>query len=226
MPGKNSIKTYVDGGYYHIFNRGVEKRLIFQDTSDYGVFLSYLKDYLMPKDERSLIGKLSSPLLSSKERDKIIKIIRLNNFSQDITLLAYCLMPNHFHLFIMQKSSPTIDKFMKSLCTRYAIYFNRKYKRVGPLFQGSYKAVLTTNESQYLHLSRYIHKHAILLQKNPSQTEQPSSYPEYIGVRNTEWVHPEEILAFFSKTVSSMSYANFVNEYNPIDKVGDITLES
>src|SRR3989338_9403043 len=138
MPAKNSIKVYAENSYYHIYNRGVEKRSIFQDAQDYGVFLSYLKDYLTPKNEGELQNKLSAPNTSYKEKDKILKLLRLNNFYGEITLLAYCLMTNHFHFFVKQKSALSIDKFMQSLCTRYTMYFNRKYRRVGSLFQAVY----------------------------------------------------------------------------------------
>jgi putative transposase len=204
MPLKNSIKTYVENGYYHIYNRGVEKRPIFLDKKDYAVFLSYLKEYLLPKDEKGLNQKRSDPTISSREKDKILKLLRMNNFNQEISLLAYCLMPNHFHFFIKQNSTGMIDKFMNSLGTRYTMYFNRKYKRVGPLYQDVYKAVLITSEEQYLHLSRYIHKQALVLQN------QPCSYGEYIGTRNTIWVSSEEILTYFSKTNSMLSYKDFV----------------
>ena len=80
MAAKNSIKIYVEDGYYHIYNRGVEKRLIFLDQQDYGVFISYLKEYLSPKDEKSLRQKLSNPDTSYKEKDKTLKALRLNNF--------------------------------------------------------------------------------------------------------------------------------------------------
>ena len=92
MPAKNSTKTYVENGYYHIYNRGVEKRTIFLDQQDYGVFLSYLKEYLLPKDEKGLHEKLSNSNTSYQEKDKFIKLLRLNNFNQEITFIAYCLM--------------------------------------------------------------------------------------------------------------------------------------
>jgi putative transposase len=225
MPGKNAIKIYVEDGYYHIYNRGVEKRLIFQDKMDYSVFLAYLSDYLLPKDVSQLSQKLASVSISPEEKEKVLKLLRIKNFSQEITLLAYCLMPNHFHLFIKQKSAGSIDKFMRSLCTRYVTYFNRKNERVGALFQGVYKAVLVTNEGQYLHLSRYIHKQSLSLQGESLQGLSLSSYPEYIGTRNTLWVHPQEILSFFSKTNPSFSYERFVTEYNPLDADERVMIE-
>ena len=160
MPAKNSIKQYLENGYYHIYNRGVEKRTIFLDSQDYAVFLSYLKSYLLPKKEKKLMEKLSHPTISCRERDKILRELRLNNFYNDIHLLAYCLMPNHFHFLIKQAKAESIDRFMNSLCTRYTMYFNRKYKRVGSLYQDVYKAVLVSSEPQLLHLTRYIHNQA------------------------------------------------------------------
>ena len=206
MPAKNSIKNYVESGYYNIYNRGVEKRVIFLDEQDYGVFLSYLKEYLSPKDEQDLRERLSDASISSRDKDKILKSLRLNNFNEEIVLLAYCLMPNHFHFFVKQRSPGSIDKFMNSLGTRYTMYFNRKYSRVGSLYQGVYKAVFITTEAQFLHLSRYIHRQAI------AQQNQPCSYPEYLGLRKTPWVHHAEILSFFSKTIPSLSYQGFVED--------------
>ena len=227
MPAKNRRKQYLENGYYHLYNRGVEKRLIFLDEQDYSVFLSYLKEYLLPKNEQELYKKLSDETTSSKEKDKILKLLRLNNFSTEIKLIAYCLMPNHFHFFIKQKNPNSIDKFMNSLCTRYTMYFNKKYKRVGSLYQGVYKAVLVDNEQQFLHLSRYIHKQALASQGQAlrSYGEQPSSYPEYLGLRKTEWVHPEEILSYFSKVNPSLSYEEFVKQEDDFEILANLTLE-
>jgi len=227
MPAKNRIKTYVEDGYYHIYNRGVEKRKIFLDQQDYGVFLSYLKEYLTPKNEKELQERLSDPNTSYKEKDKILKALRLNNFYGEITLLAYCLMPNHFHFFIKQKSALSIDKFMQSLATRYTMYFNKKHKRVGFLYQDIYKAALVTNESQFIYLSKYIHKQALASQGRTLQgwDEQPNSYLNYIEKRKTDWVYPEEVLAYFSTTNSTLSYQAFIEETEELGPIEDIILE-
>lgn len=226
MPAKNRVKIYLENGYYHIYNRGVEKRKIFLDEQDYAVFLSYLKEYLLPKNEAELRERLSSPNTSYKERAKILKALRLNNFSDEITLLAYCLMPNHFHLFIKQKSAESIDRFMQSLGTRYTMFFNRKHKRVGFLYQDIYKAALVTNESQFIYLSKYIHKQA-LASKGPTLQGwgQPSSYGDYIGERKTQWVHPDEVLYYFSKDNPSMSYESFVREIEDDGPIDDLVLD-
>lgn len=225
MPSKNRTKQYIEDSYYHIYNRGVEKRLIFKDEQDYSIFLKYFKEYLLPKNEKDLMDQLSNPNTSYKEKDKAIKLLRLNNFNNEITLLAYCLMPNHFHLFVKQKSSQSINKFLQSLCTRYVMYFNRKYKRVGTLYQDIYKAVLINSEEQFVYLSKYIHKQALIHSPKKRNSlnlasqgstlriqKQPSSYPEYLGRRKTEWIHPEEILSYFSKTNPNLSYQSFTEE--------------
>lgn len=224
MPAKNSRKSYLENGYYHLYNRGVEKRQIFLDEQDYAVFLSYLKEYLLPKDEKKLREQLTNPDISYRERDKILKLLRLNNFADEISLLAYCLMPNHFHFFIKQKSANTIDIFMNSLGTRYTMYFNRKYDRVGSLYQGVYKAVLVSNESQFIYLTKYIHQQALASQGEALQG-QPSSYEEYLGKRRTEWIKPEEVLAYFSTTSPSLSYESFVKEETDFTIIGDLLFD-
>jgi len=228
MPSRNSIKQYVNNSYYHLYNRGVEKRLIFLDAQDYDVFLSYLKEYLTLKNEEELHERLSDPNTSYKEKDKILKLLRMNNFYEEITLLAYCIMPNHFHFFIKQKNALSIDKFMQSLCTRYTMYFNRKYKRVGSLFQAVYKAVLVENEEQFIYLSKYIHKQALASQGETLQgwgEKQPCSFTEYLGLRKTSWVIPLEVLNYFSKTTPALSYKSFVLEQDDYDILDNIKIE-
>ena len=220
MPARNSIKTYIENGYYHLYNRGVEKRITFLDEQDYKVFLSYLKDYLLPKDRKSLMDRLSDPAISPRERESVLKQLRLNNFANELSLIAYCLMPNHFHMLVKQKSANTIDRFMQSISTRDTMYFNHKYKRVGSLYQAVYKAVLVRSDEQLLQVTRYIHKQALKL------GNQPCSYSEYVGKRNTEWVKPQEILAYFSKTVPSLSYRAFVEEQNDYLVLKNLLLES
>lgn len=225
MPAKNRTKQYYEDAYYHIYNRGVEKRQIFQDEQDYGVFLSYLKDYLMPKDEERLFKIISNSSSSPSEKDQALRLLRLNNFDGEITLIAYCLMPNHFHFLIKQNSAGSIDKFFNSLGTRYTMYFNKKYKRVGSLYQGVYKAAVISTNEQLLHISRYIHQQALKLE-NKSAVAQPSSYPEYICQRKTEWVKPDEILNFFSSTNPNNLYATFVEQAEGFDLIQNIRLEN
>lgn len=223
MPAKNVLKQYLKNGYYHIYNRGVEKRIIFQDNQDYKVFLSYLKDYLEPKDEiglRKILEK--SPWV---EKDKIIKKLTMNNFSDKIDLLAYCLMPNHFHLLIKQKTRRAIEQFMKSLATRYVIYFNKRYKRVGGLFQDVYKAVLINTDEQLLHISRYIHTNPSSYKGCSLQRYPYSSLAGYLGEWEARWLKTKEILGFLSNIYKNFSYKNFILD-KEIEQKSFVLIES
>ena len=148
MPAKNVVKFYIPNSIYHIYNRGVEKRRIFLDEQDYKILLSYLKLYLSPKEESA--NEIINHDLKIDNKEKIIsELYKLNNFYNKIELISYVLMPNHFHLELKQKNKKEIESFMRSLITKYSKYFNKKYERVGPLFQGRYKAVLINN-TEYL----------------------------------------------------------------------------
>ena len=199
MPAKNRIKEYEENSFYHIYNRGVERRRIFIDQQDYSVFLSYLKFYLL------------TPVQNGP---KVPPSHKLKNYFGGITLLCYCLMPNHFHLLIHQRSEADMTEFMRSLLTRYSMYFNRKYQRVGSLFQGRYKAVKVTSEQQLVYLSHYIHRNP-----HPSGTDPEgwvgyhySSLPNYLGKIKQDWVVPDRILDLFSRIDRSGSYFSFVSD--------------
>lgn len=210
MPAKNSIKQFVANSYYHLYNRGVEKRIICIDEQDYAVLLSYLKTYLLPRDDQALRNIILSETRSYHEKSQASRLLNMNNFFSSVELVAFCLMSNHFHFLVKQKNENDIDRFMNSLFTRYSMYFNRRYKRVGPLFQGLYKAVLVTNDNQLLHLSRYIHRNP--LQKGSALRGYTfSSYPSYLGLQKTEWIHSESILSFFNKS-NKTSYESFVED--------------
>ncbi len=232
MPSRNIIKTYVSGGYYHIYNRGIEKRIIFEDEMDYKTFLKYLKEALSVssdlQNQKKMIKKIN---LQNLQGDTLQIYTRpVINFSNNIDLVAYCLMPNHFHLLIRQKEIIDMKRFMQSVVTRYSMYFNKKYDRIGKLFQGPYKAVLITDENYLLHLSRYIHL-------NPSEYTDNlenafSSYSEYLGKRKTPWIKPQVILSFFKQVSKDFkqginNYKDFVEKSKVGSKIilGDLTLE-
>lgn len=229
MPAKNSLKIYVEGGYYHVYNRGVAKMNIFLDEQDYRVFLDYLKTYLLPKDKEALMQKISDQTASPKEKDNALRLLGLNNFHQRIELLCYCLMPNHLHFLFKQSGVKDMEIFMKSLMTRYTQYFNRRYDRVGPIWQGRYKAILLETDEQLLHLTRYIHRNPDSLKRTvPTGTvlfEQPSSYPNYLGEISQLWVKPEFVLQNFEMSGFS-SYRAFVeSDDSDVEAQSAVTLE-
>lgn len=214
MPSKNTTRLYVENGFYHIYNRGVEKRRIFQEAEDYKKFLHYLKIYLSPIES---VTK-EFPLL----RANLVKA----NLSEQLDLLCYCLMPNHFHLLIKQKTKDAITKLMRQVMTSYSMYFNNKYNRVGPLFQGKFKAAIIENDPYLLHLSRYIHQNP--KERGIALSDFPwSSYSFYINKNEHEWLKPNQILEYFSNMNKNFTYKGFVEDNLGTEvSIEKITLES
>ncbi len=219
MPPKNSQKIYVDHTYYHIYNRGVERRQIFLDKQDYTAFLGCLKLYLTPPQtiDRRFAVTLQGSSLSDTQKVVYAPSRQPCNHESTIELVAYCLMPNHFHLMLRSIERDSMTRFMRSLSTRYSMYFNKKYERVGPLFQGIYKAVMIEQENQFLWVTKYIHRNPLSLQlyrDDPCKiVDYPySSYQNYLGIIHQTWVRPENILTYFSHTDPKNSYQNFVEE--------------
>lgn len=225
MPSRNIVKTYIENGCYHIYNRGVEKRQIFLDETDCRVFFHYLKLYLSPVNEIELL-QLQMPKL------RIQRFIPLNLYAE-IDLFAIALMPNHFHLLMQQSTREAIIKLMQRVTTAYTMYFNKKYKRIGSLFQGTYKAILVESDNYLLHLSRYIHLNSKQINTDLINFNNFSSYPYYLGHRQASWIKPEKILSFFKSTMRTdfknfLSYQSFVEDYqiDPIEILEDLTLEN
>lgn len=192
MPSR--VFPFVNGQYYHIYNRGIEKRIIFENRADRNRFLDSLVYYQQegPKPKFSNSGKRKSFKSSG---DKIVDII------------CYCLMPNHVHFLLKQLRDDGITEFVSKLTNSYTKYFNTRHARVGPLFQGEFKAVLIESDEQLLHLSRYIHLNPLVsyLTKNLDLYEW-SSYGEYAG--NKPGISTkEDVLAFFD---SPERYTQFV----------------
>lgn len=230
MPARNRVKIFVENSYYHVYNRGVDKREIFLDDQDYRVFLSFLKAYLSAPQA----SFFTHPIAQVTGSDPV-RLRPLRCFFGEIILLAYCLMPNHYHLLLWQSKRDGMTRFLRALCTSYVMYFNKKYERVGTLFQGIYKAAMIDSENYLLHLSRYIHLNPLeLTGSDPVKAvEYPySSYPYYLNKRKAEWVNPFPILDFFrsARNITShdmLSYQSFVEDYasDPREKVGALALD-
>lgn len=186
------------GGIYHILNRGVEKRAIFLKNQDYARFVLAL-EFFNSQENIELWGlfhrtKGKDPHLIAKR----IKQWRGKGRQPIVELMAFCLMPNHFHLIIREQQSDGIIRFMRKL-GGYANYFNRQCERSGPLFQGRYKAIEVKDIEQLQTLFAYVHANPMELWepgwkefkvKNPKQALTKlkeyrwSSWPDYIGKKN------------------------------------------
>lgn len=183
-------KDFKTGSYYHIFNRGVNKEDIFKNEQDYIAFKKRIK-IILGKDSSSYIKIEPCPLGSFE-------------------INAYCLMKNHFHLLIKQSSNVKISSLILKLCTSYSLYFNKKYERVGSLFQDTFKARLITSSEDLMQTSAYIHN-------NPKIKEQSkhSSINEY-AYKIEDICFLTDILDLFNG--SEKNYITFVNERKSINK--------
>ena len=133
----------------------------------------------------------------------------------EISILCYCLMPNHFHLLLKQETNNPITHLMLRLGTSYAKYFNIKYDEVGSLFQGRFKTKLVDSDEYLLQLSRYIHRNPYTIITPGVRLElfPWSSYATYIRGEKNDIVDPSYILGYFAKNNQSNDYRQFT-EYD------------
>lgn len=193
MPSR--IIPFVNGEYYHVFNRGVAKMQIFNNSYDYARFIKTMVYYSIegPKPRFSIFSPTTLALNTNK---KIVDVI------------CYCLMPNHFHFLLRQVKKGGITEFVSRLSNSYTKYINIKNKRVGPLLQGNFKAVHVETNEQLLHLSRYIHLNPLAgYVVKDLDSYRWSSYPEYINLIDNEICDKKIILDQFK---SSDKYKQFV----------------
>ena len=137
---------FINGEYYHVFNRGVDKRIIFNTNEQQHFFFRRL-DLLNTTNTSKLIANQRS-----KRKDKEI----IAEGEKLVDIVAYCLLPNHFHLLLRQKTDNGISQFMQRLGTSYTKFFNQQEKRSGSLFQGKFKATHLSGEFALPILSAYI----------------------------------------------------------------------
>jgi len=227
-------------GYYHIYNRGVEKRSIFNEERDRWRFLQALALFnnresyertlwnLQNREEGANMKSLKE-FLSKQERDPLVKII------------ADCLMDNHYHLLVKEVAEDGMAKFMQKLGTGYTMYFNKKYDREGALFQGNYKSVRVDND-KYLH---YLLVYINLL--NPAEIIEPnlrktgpknlnkiinfaanyrwSTHKEYLGTRDSFIIDKEILGEFFNTPEKYESFCRQVLEAEKYKQVKHLTFE-
>lgn len=193
---------FVSGSFYHIYNRGVEKRKTYMDKWDHLRFLETLDFY----------RKLPVPMKLSDFRRGVIKLKKIENQIELVRIYCYCLMPNHFHLLVQQISDGGISEFLRRVADSYTRYFNTKHDRVGSLFQGRFKAKLIETEEYLLHLSRYIHRNSFPLPMWERRVYPYSSYSYYLSGEQHPFCDTNFISSYFSKTNPRLTYQSFVEE--------------
>ena len=181
---------FANSEYYHIYNRGVDKQKIFLRYGHYSRFLTTIRNILNTGSATPRLSYNQGLALKSK-----------------ITLLCYCLMPNHYHLLLQQTTEPGVTEFMHKLDTSYTMFFNKNNHRSGRFFESTFKATKIESEEQFLHVSRYIHLNPVIarLVEKPEQWHW-SSYREYMNLVSHDLCDTKSILSLFS---SNEKYQKF-----------------
>ncbi|MFA6397883.1 MAG: transposase [Candidatus Paceibacterota bacterium] len=184
--------NFVPGEYYHVYNRGNSKQVIFRDEKDFKHFIFLLY--------------LSNTIRNFAMRDITQNFFNFNQEKQLVSIGAWVLMSNHFHLIITPTENESISKFMQKLTTAYSMYYNKKYKRTGSLFEGKFKSKHIKDDRNLKYLFSYIHLNPIKLiqkdwkEKGIKDKQQAthflndykySSYQDYL---NIESKRPESII--------------------------------
>ena len=220
------------GEFYHIYNRGTDKRDIFTNSYDFNRFLCLL--HLCNSINHVDIEKYF------REGQSFTDILNTDVGDRIVDIGAWCLMPNHFHLLVREKPEGGISKFMKKLSTAYAMYFNKKFKRTGSLFEGCFKATHVNKDNYLKYLFSYIHLNPIKIIEpkwkeggiaNKGNKEKIrkylgnykySSYMDYIGVKRKE----ADILnrAVFPKYFNNcFDFSDFINGWLEYGKENILT---
>ncbi len=210
---------------YHIYNRGVEKRLIFLNKRDYTRFMDVTNYY---RFVNCPIKFSYFKKLAVKERENILR--KLEEESRRLVdILAFCLMPNHFHFLLRQLADKGISKFMAKITNGFSHYFNIRHDRSGHLFQGNFGAVRIEDDEQFMHVSRYIHLNPVtsyLIGIENLASYEYSSYPEYID-KSSGFTNIKESLSYFN---NPKKYKEFVEDHADYGKrltdIEHLTLEN
>jgi len=222
---------------YHVLNRGVDKRKIFLDKKDYLRFIHDLYEFNDEEPAGAVFYYFNKYL--DVRRPNIVEKKRRGRI---VDLLAFCLMPNHYHLLLIPKKSEYLTLFMKKLNGGYAKYFNEKYQRIGALFERRFKRVLIKSERHFIHILYYIHSNPLDLKysdwrkrilKNYEEAlkfleeYRWSSHLDYLGIKNFPSVTQRKFLLDFfgGERGYEESIENWFKTLDDLEKIKLWTLE-
>jgi len=206
--------VFSEGEYYHIYNRGVDKRYIFDSDEDRERFVKLL-----------FLANADKPIVYRDIKD--LPLEKIDRGNTKVAIGAYVLMPNHFHLLLRMNSDGGISSFMEKFITGYSTYFNKRYDRVGPLFQGRFKAEHVDNDEYLKYLFAYIHLNPVKLIDSKWREEgirdrlgaekyldgyRWSSYLDYVGREREEGLilTKEEFPEYF---LGAMEFKDYVRDW-------------
>ncbi len=187
---------FAPGEFYHIYNRGVDKRIVFLDDNDRNRFIALLY----------LCNNTKAVQINNHRGSTSVGLFSVDRGGQLVSIGVYCLMSNHLHILLKEDKEGGISLFMQKVSTAYTMYFNRKYERTGPLFSGKFKARHVDNENYLKYLFAYIHL-------NPVKLIEPKWREK--GVLNKA-----KVINF----LNSYKYSSYF-DYKGVDRVEKVILE-
>jgi len=194
---------FVNGEYFHVFNRGVDKRNIFSTNEHQEFFFNRLR-LLNTTDSRKYIANKRS-----RYKDKII----VADGDQLVSIVAYCLLPNHYHLLLIQEVNDGISQFMQRLGTSYTMYFNQQEKRSGSLFQGKFKAKHLSGDFALPVVSAYVNLNYMHHMIDPKTHLVKSSLNEYTQPELDGCICNAEIMQSIVSEIGSLAdYKMFIKK--------------
>lgn len=205
MPGRKT--PLITKEIYHIVNRGITSQPLFLNQKNYQRFLETIFYYQISRPPLRYSFFIRLP---ENQKNDFLERLRAQH-QPLVEIIAYCLMPNHFHFLLKQIKNHGISIFMANLANSYTRYFNTKYRRKGPLFQGRFKAIRVEKDEQLLHVQRYIHlnPYSSHLVKNFKELENYpySSLPEYLKPQRSSYCHKNLVMDNFK---TGEAYKKFI----------------
>ena len=200
-----------EDSFHHVYNRGTDKRTIFEDGEDYRRFLLYLNVL----NDTQVESPNDFETLARREHDAPLA-------ERLVNIVAFCLMPNHYHLLLHERTPGGISKFMQRLSTAYTMYFNEKYERSGALFQGRFKSKLVDDDEYIIKVIDYIHL-------NPKEfglisEYEWSSYHHYCGRKKfSRLLWKDDLTEFFEVPAN---YLSWIREQRNFDEVEHLKIDN
>lgn len=183
----NRALVFARSEIYHVFNRGVERRPIFTNKREYERMKELMRYYRFANVPMRYSQLITLP--KKKQKQVWDRLKTRDNY--EVILIAYVLMPNHFHIVLKQISDQGVSRFLSNISNSFTKYFNTKYQRPGPLLQGPFKAIRVETDEQLLHLTRYVHLNPVasfLIEPKELDDYPWSSLPEYLNPQDKEFL--------------------------------------
>lgn len=222
MPGRS--EPLITNEIYHVYNRGIHRQPTFTNVREYSRAIECLKYYRIPNPPVRLSKFLR---LETERKTSIIEVMK--GMEPLVTIFAYCLMPNHFHLLLRQEKDSGISKYLSNFQNSYTRYSNVRHNLDGSLFLNQFKAVRIITDEQLIHVSRYIHLNPytsyVVNSIDKLVSYKWSSLNTYLNIRN-DFVETNTILDLFR---NQREYKQFVLDQadyqRQLKKIAYLTLE-